>query len=51
MEPLNEKSKIVCPFSMMGEIKRCHPLCKLNENGECLIAEFLKAYNDSIQKD
>lgn len=51
MERLNENSRIVCPFSMSGEIKQCHPLCKLKENGECLLVTVLKSYKESIQKD
>lgn len=51
MERLNENSRIVCPLSMTGEIKKCHPLCKLRENGECLLVTILKSYQKSIQKD
>ena len=37
------ENKMVCPLSMVGDnIKACHIDCKLNNNGKCLLAEYLK---------
>lgn len=40
----------VCPLSMQGELKQCTPMCSLNENGKCLLAEALKRIANSSDR-
>lgn len=39
---MEQPIKIVCPISLSGEPKQCHPLCRLNENGECLLIAAIR---------
>lgn len=46
-----QNENAVCPLSMAGTVKQCHPQCKLNDNGKCMLALYLKAKSDQAQKD
>ncbi len=45
-----DNSKMICPLSMTTEPKLCHPSCKLNENGKCLLAEVLSKLSSKLSE-
>ncbi len=37
----------VCPFSMSGEVKQCHPMCVLIKDGECCLKSVAEKLSQS----